>query len=131
MAVFPQYVYRSCHCLYLFRFAYPTYGGKTEREYFPAIIRASFSFAQYTSIHCCRHFYRNATICCSRNERWCGLYRTDFSDRLQYLFVDIHFGDCRLCDSGRNERSDVYGCVAGGYHVRLYAFPAVLFVSGA
>ena len=34
MAVFPQYVYRSCHCLYLFRFAYPTYGGKTECEYF-------------------------------------------------------------------------------------------------
>lgn len=78
MAVFPQYVYRSCHCFYLFRFAYPAYGGKTEREYFPAIIRTSFPFAQYTSIHCCRHFYRNATICGSRNERRCGLYRTDF-----------------------------------------------------
>ena len=33
-----------CHCFYLFRFAYPAYGCKTECEHFSSIIRSSFPF---------------------------------------------------------------------------------------
>ena len=44
VALFPEYVYWGCHCFYLFRFAYPAYGCKTECEHFSSIIRSSFPF---------------------------------------------------------------------------------------
>ncbi len=43
-ALFPQYVCWGGYSFYLFRFAYPAYGGEVECEYFPSIIRPSFPF---------------------------------------------------------------------------------------
>ena len=40
--------------------------------------------------------------------------------------VDLHLDRSGLRDYGRNQGSTLYGCVASGYHVRLYAIPAIL-----
>lgn len=42
MALFPQYVCWGGYSFYLFRFAYPAYGGEVECEYFPQLLGRHF-----------------------------------------------------------------------------------------
>lgn len=53
-------------------------------------------------------------------------HRTDVSHRPSSGLVDLHLDRSGLRDYGRYQGSTLYGCVASGYHVRLYAIPAIL-----